>query len=58
MPSLIGGSPPARPLGSGQWAPLRALVPRVSLFERLSAAAGAVILVCAPAGSGKTVLLG
>ena len=40
MPSLIAGSPPARPLGSGQQAPLRGLVPRESLFERLSAAAG------------------
>jgi LuxR family maltose regulon positive regulatory protein len=34
------------------------LVPRPGLFERLSAAApGTVTLVCAPAGSGKTVLL-
>jgi LuxR family transcriptional regulator, maltose regulon positive regulatory protein len=57
MPSLIAGSPSARPVGSGQLAALRGLVPRESLFERLSAAAGAVILVCAPAGSGKTVLL-
>jgi LuxR family maltose regulon positive regulatory protein len=34
------------------------LVSRPALFERLSAAApGTVTLVCAPAGSGKTVLL-
>ena len=36
----------------------RGLVPRPLLFERLSAARpGEVILACAPAGSGKTVLL-
>src|SRR5271166_6045079 len=36
----------------------RGLVRRAALFERLSAAEpGAVILVCAPAGSGKTMLL-
>ena len=36
----------------------RGLVPRRPLFDRLSAAGpGEVILVCAPAGSGKTVLL-
>src|SRR4051794_36138953 len=36
----------------------RGLVPRRLLFERLSAAGpGDVILLCAPAGSGKTVLL-
>jgi LuxR family maltose regulon positive regulatory protein len=36
----------------------RGLVRRQALFERLSAAApGAVVLVCAPAGSGKSVLL-
>ena len=34
------------------------LVPRPALFDLLSAAgAGEVLLVCAPAGSGKTVLL-
>ena len=34
------------------------LIERDTLFERLSAAeAGGVVLVCAPAGSGKTVLL-
>jgi LuxR family transcriptional regulator, maltose regulon positive regulatory protein len=37
---------------------VRGLVPREALFERLSAASpGGVILVCAPAGSGKSVLL-
>jgi LuxR family maltose regulon positive regulatory protein len=36
----------------------RGLVPRRSLLDRLSAAGpGEVILVCAPAGSGKTVLV-
>jgi len=36
----------------------RGVVRRGALFERVSgAAAGAVVLVCAPAGSGKTVLL-
>jgi LuxR family transcriptional regulator, maltose regulon positive regulatory protein len=47
------------PAGNAQ----RALAPhgvirRPALFERLSAAGpGAIVLVCAPAGSGKTVLL-
>ena len=46
--SLVSRSPPA----------IRGLVPRRALFERLSAAGpGDVVLVCAPAGSGKTVLL-
>ena len=37
---------------------VRGLVPRVRLFQVLSGApSGAVALVCAPAGSGKTVLL-
>jgi LuxR family transcriptional regulator, maltose regulon positive regulatory protein len=37
---------------------VRGLVPRRLLFDRLSAAGpGEVVLVCAPAGSGKTVLL-
>ena len=36
----------------------RRLVPREVLYDRLSATpAGGVVLVCAPAGSGKTVLL-
>ena len=39
MPSLIAGFPPARPAGLGQQAPLRGLVARESLFERLSAGA-------------------
>jgi LuxR family transcriptional regulator, maltose regulon positive regulatory protein len=37
--------------------PADRFVSRPALFERLSAAAGTVTLVCAPAGSGKTVLL-
>ena len=42
-----------RPLGAAH-----SLVQRDALFERLSASeAGGVVLVCAPAGSGKTVLL-
>ena len=42
-----------RPLGAAH-----RLVQRDALFERLSASeAGGVVLVCAPAGSGKTVLL-
>ena len=46
--SLVSRSPPA----------IRGLVPRRPLLERLSAAGpGDVVLVCAPAGSGKTVLL-
>jgi hypothetical protein len=40
------------PQGSGQ----RGLVPREGLLERLSGP-GAVVLVCAPARSGKTVLV-
>jgi hypothetical protein len=57
MPGLIAGFPSARPLGSGQMARLRGLVARESLFERLSAVGGGVMLVCAPAGSGETVFL-
>jgi LuxR family maltose regulon positive regulatory protein len=39
-------------------APVRGLVPRRGLFERLSAVGpGEIALVCAPAGSGKTALL-
>src|SRR3974390_1298585 len=38
--------------------PERRLVQREALFERLSAAPpGRVVLVCAPAGSGKSVLV-
>jgi LuxR family transcriptional regulator, maltose regulon positive regulatory protein len=44
--------------GSGGRRPGHGLVRRDGLFERLSAAGpGGVILVCAPAGSGKTVLV-
>jgi LuxR family transcriptional regulator, maltose regulon positive regulatory protein len=49
---------PARSGSFGRPPAARGLVPRQLLFERLSAARpGEVILVCAPAGSGKTVLL-
>lgn len=47
--------------GRARWDPLAAghgLVQREALFERLSAASlGGVVLVCAPAGSGKSVLV-
>ena len=46
--SLVSRNPPA----------IRGLVSRQPLFERLSSAGpGDVVLLCAPAGSGKTVLL-
>jgi LuxR family maltose regulon positive regulatory protein len=46
-----GRNPERVPVGRG-------LVPRPPLFDRLSAAGpGQVILVCGPAGSGKTVLV-
>ena len=51
--SEVAHSPNLEPL-----APTGGLVARRVLFDRLSAAgAGAVILVCGPPGSGKTVLL-
>ena len=51
--SEVAHSPNLEPL-----APAGGLVARRLLFDRLSAAgAGAVILVCGPPGSGKTVLL-
>ncbi len=58
MQSLADGRLLARPTyleGPGD-ARTRGVVQRDALFERLSAASG-VVLVCAPAGSGKTVLL-
>ena len=49
------------PAGPASMSPIvarRGVVRRGALLERLSGAgAGAVVLVCAPAGSGKTVLL-
>ena len=56
--SLADGRLLARPTylegpGDGR---TRGVVQRDALFERLSAASG-VVLVCAPAGSGKTMLL-
>jgi LuxR family transcriptional regulator, maltose regulon positive regulatory protein len=48
---LVGAGPEGRSAGRG-------VVQRAALFERLSAAAGGeVVLVCAPAGSGKSVLV-
>jgi LuxR family transcriptional regulator, maltose regulon positive regulatory protein len=42
-----------------RWTARRGVVGRSALFERLSATApGGVALVCAPAGSGKSVLVG
>ena len=50
------GLAPSRP--RHQWRATRGLVQRPALFERLSAApAGGVVLICASAGSGKTVLV-
>ena len=58
MQSLADGRLQERPtypegLGTGRTG---GLVQRDALFELLSAASG-VVLICAPAGSGKTVLL-
>jgi LuxR family maltose regulon positive regulatory protein len=61
LPGLSTTEPrpsPARQASPESLPPERGLVRRQSLFERLSAAEpGAVILVCAPAGSGKSVLV-
>ena len=58
MGSLTERGLPARRARSESITPDRGLVRRCALFRRLSAAgAGNVILLCAPAGSGKTVLL-
>ena len=47
-----------RRVGTGRGSSRRGVVGRQALFRRLSAtAAGGVALVCAPAGSGKSVLL-
>ena len=51
---------PLRPLPStGERLPaIQRLVARTALFDRLSTAGpGQVVLLCAPAGSGKTILL-
>ena len=58
MRSLIERGLPAGRAGSEPHASDRGLVRRSALFRRLSAAgSGKVILLCAPAGSGKTVLV-
>ncbi len=58
MPSLIEGGLLAGRTSSESLVAGRGLVRRGALIGRLSAAgAGRVVLVCAPAGSGKTVLL-
>jgi LuxR family transcriptional regulator, maltose regulon positive regulatory protein len=54
----LDGSSATRPAQPGRPAVQRALVHRPRLFERLSSTpAGGVALVCAPAGSGKTILV-
>jgi LuxR family transcriptional regulator, maltose regulon positive regulatory protein len=48
---------PARQATLGRLPAGRGLVRREALFERLSTGSAAVTVVCAPAGSGKSVLL-
>jgi LuxR family maltose regulon positive regulatory protein len=58
MPALIETDLPPPPLGAEQPLVAKGLVRREALFDRLSAArGGSVVLVCAPAGSGKSVLV-
>ena len=58
MSALTGGRSVMRTRSRGSAEPGLALVKRTALFERLSAAgAGGVVLVSAPAGSGKSVLV-
>ncbi len=58
MPSVIEGDLPGSRASSEPPAARRRLVRRAALFDRLSGAeSGGVVVVCAPAGSGKTVLL-
>ena len=58
MPSVTEKGVPGSRARSGGSAARGGLVQRAALFERLSGAdAGGVVLLCAPAGSGKTVLL-
>jgi LuxR family maltose regulon positive regulatory protein len=58
MPSVTEKGVQASRASSGGPAARSGLVQRAALFERLSGAdAGGVVLLCAPAGSGKTVLL-
>jgi LuxR family transcriptional regulator, maltose regulon positive regulatory protein len=59
MPRVIERGQPGRRASSERLPAGRGLVQRGTLLERLStpAGTGGVVLVCAPAGSGKTVLL-
>lgn len=58
MSSLMERVPVASRASSQPFVAGRGLVRRGALFDRLSATdGGGVVLVCAPAGSGKTVLL-
>jgi len=58
MPSMTEGGLETRRASAQSRAARHRLVRRDALFERLSAPEGAgVVLVCAPAGSGKTMLL-
>ena len=57
MPVLTGGRVLMRPGSRVAAKPRLALVKRTMLFERLSASVGGVVLVSAPAGSGKSVLV-
>ncbi|MBV9536311.1 MAG: hypothetical protein JO321_12950, partial [Solirubrobacterales bacterium] len=55
---MTQGGPEPRRTVPRPLAGVRRLVRRDALFERLSAPeGGGVVLVCAPAGSGKTMLL-
>lgn len=58
MPGVTQRGAETRRIGGRSPAGLQRLVPRDALFGRLSSPeGGGVVLVCAPAGSGKTVLL-
>ena len=58
MTASVEGTSVQRRANSGQLVAGRGLVPRAELFDRLSSAGpGCVTLVCAPAGSGKSVLI-
>ena len=58
MPNVVEGGLETRRASPQPLAAAQRLVQRDALFERLSAPeGGGVVLVCAPAGSGKTMLL-
>ena len=58
MTASVEGTSVQRLAKSGRLVALRGLVPRAGLFDRLSSAGpGRVALVCAAAGSGKSVLV-